>query len=111
MRNKFLVLSLILALASCDSKTTNEISTPIDNSVAPSYLVNIKPILATNCLSCHSSGGQSPTLETYDQVKVVSGKIQDRIARTGSGVMPTSGKMAQANIDLINLWVSKGFNQ
>lgn len=77
------------------------------------YTSNVKPIIDTNCIACHFSGGESPTLGTYTQVKnaASSGKLLCTIQALGCRTMPPSGKMSQSNIDLILLWKSQGYNQ
>lgn len=103
------LFSVIVVLFSCESNTYDEISVKVEH---PTYVANVKPILAANCTSCHSAdGGQAPYLETYDEVKdaIVNGVlIQEIEAPSGQG-MPTDARMPQANIDVINNWVSGGF--
>lgn len=94
---------------SCESNTYEEITT---QTINPTYVADIKPIMTANCTNCHSiAGGQNPYLETYDQVKdaIVNGVlIQEIEAPSGQG-MPQNLRMPQAKIDLINQWVSNGF--
>jgi len=95
---------------SCDSVTYDEISRDVAN---PTYSSNVKPIIANNCLSCHSTAGaQYPTLETYVQVKE-SAEIGSMICRIDDqscgAVMPQSGRMPQTNINTIKKWAAKGY--
>lgn len=104
-----LMLLTTAAVVSCESNTYQEVSIETTN---PTYIANIKPIMTSNCTSCHSiDGGQTPYLETYDQVKdaVINGAlIQEIEAPSGQG-MPEIGRMSQPKIDMINYWVSNGF--
>jgi mono/diheme cytochrome c family protein len=101
-----------LTLFSCQSNTYEDISPK--NVTNPTYAKNIKPIFDANCVSCHSDGGsgQSPNLETYEQVKngCENGKVICRIDDQSCGeVMPQAGRMPQSTIDLIKLWEAQGF--
>ncbi len=77
------------------------------------YTNDIQSIINANCTSCHNSSMESPSLTTYTQVKnaTSSGKLLCTIQASGCKVMPPSGKMSQANIDLILLWKSQGYLQ
>lgn len=93
-------------LASCESKTYSEISKPVTN---PTYEANVKPVVDANCTSCHKSGDQDPPLTNYAEVKdeALNGNFLCRI-NANCGVMPPDGKMNQATVNMINLWVNQG---
>ena len=96
---------------SCDSNTTQEISAVVTN---PTYATNIEPVINAKCTNCHSGGNQSPNLETYLEVKdaIENGTVLCRINGTDCGeIMPTSGKMPQATITMIELWATQGYIQ
>jgi len=97
-------------LFSCESNTYNEISKQNTN---PTYAADIKPIIDNNCITCHSSsGGQTPHLTTYEEVKgaCLNNNLVCRIEGESCGaVMPQGARMPQPNIDLIKLWVTNGF--
>ena len=63
-------------------------------------------------MSCHKPGGENSSvpLQTYDQVKAKASVIKTRIELPASDpqVMPKGGKLSQANIDLINKWITAG---
>lgn len=70
----------------------------------------VEPIINTNCAisGCHASGGQQPTLETYEQISSNAEKIK---TRTSNGTMPppVSGiRLSQKEIDDIACWVDAG---
>ncbi len=121
----FLVAIGCILMLSCEPNTYSEIeqpvatptptttATPTPTSVNKTYTTDIKPIVTTNCTSCHSSGGQSPVLTTYTQVKnaASTGKLLCTIQALNCKIMPPGGKMSQANIDLILLWKTQGYLQ
>jgi uncharacterized membrane protein len=103
------LVTIALVLTSCESKTYEDIS---DSSKNPTYTKNIEPIIASNCVSCHSNDSQYPNLENYTEVKdaIVEGNLICRIDDQSCGsVMPQSGRMPQITIDLIKLWRDQGF--
>lgn len=109
--NFFIILMIICSIGfSCESSTYEEISGEIAN---PTYTFSVKPIVANNCLSCHSlAGGQSPTMETYTQFREATetGNVICRIDDQSCGaVMPQSGRMPQVNISTIKKWAANGF--
>ena len=75
-----------------------------------SFSDEVEPIINTNCAipGCHTSGGQQPTLETYEQVSSNAERIK---TRTSNGTMPppVSGIiLSQKEIDDITCWVDAG---
>lgn len=78
----------------------------------PTYTANIKSIIDNNCVSCHNPSGENPSvpLQTYEQVKAKASLIKLRIEKPAGDplVMPKGGKLSQANIDLINKWITNG---
>ncbi len=103
------VISTILYI-SCDSNTTQEISSVVAN---PTYTANVKTVIDSKCTGCHSGGNQNPNLETYLEVKEATatetGTVLCRINDACGDVMPTSGKMPQQTIDMIQRWADQGF--
>jgi hypothetical protein len=107
----FVCLIIVLAIGfSCESSTYDEIAGENSN---PTYTSSVKPIMAANCLSCHSvAKGQYPSLETYAQVReaTATGDVICRIDDQSCGaVMPRSGRMPQVNITTIKKWAASGF--
>jgi hypothetical protein len=107
----FLIALCAVFIVSCESNTYNEIST---QTVNPTYNANIKPIVTTNCTSCHFGANQFPNLETYNAVKnaCLNNNLVCRIESESCGErMPLGGKLPQSDIDLIKLWVANGFTE
>jgi hypothetical protein len=105
MKNLKIVLLAMsgLFLVSCESTTVQDLSTVVVN---PTYNANIKPIMTSKCTSCHGGGNQYPNLETYSEVKDASlnGNLLCRLDATCGNIMPQSGSLPQATIDMINKW-------
>jgi predicted CXXCH cytochrome family protein len=113
MKYKKIFLGVLgfITMVSCDSNTYLDIS---DTNVItnPTYVATIKPIIKENCNSCHSSaGGQAPYLEDTDQLKnaIENNGLISRIEAPSGFGMPLSGRMTQAKIDLVKLWVANGY--
>ena len=110
---KIILLAIVGSfIVSCESHTYEDISGEVAN---PTYTKSIKPIIDTNCLSCHSAfAGEFPTMETYAQVREATenGNMICRIDDQSCGlVMPQSGRMPQTKINTIKNWVTNGFQQ
>ncbi len=111
----FLLLTLVVFVMSCESTTYDKIS-QTDKPVVtnPTYQKNIKPIMTSNCTSCHATGTGFPNLDNFTDVKLncdtgnVLCRIDNPTACSGA-IMPTSGRLPQATIDLIKLWKTQGF--
>lgn len=105
---------IVLVLYSCESNTYEELQDApvIEGNVT--YTQYIQPIIANNCLSCHSGGGVSSfrPLGTYSQLKeaVLTTNLLDRIQRQNGeeGQMPQTGRMSPADIQLILQWNEDG---
>jgi len=120
---KAIALTILLAsLASCsNSDTYEDISTPPETVTPPvtdpsiiTYTKDVKSIIDANCIGCHKSGGAASfrPLTTYAEVKdaVQTAQLLDRIQLQNGqqGLMPKTGRMSQANIDLILKWNTDG---
>ncbi|MEO8235098.1 MAG: hypothetical protein ABI549_06750 [Flavobacterium sp.] len=97
-----------LFIVSCESNTYQEVSEVVIN---PTYVKDIAPVCNAECVACHSAGGQYPELDTYAAVKdaVTNGNFLCRINASCGSVMPPSGAMPQATIDVIKLWSTNGY--
>lgn len=120
MKNAISIVALIgILFISCTSDSESDLTEPNSEPDAPvSYQANIRPIIASNCLGCHSApplNGAPFALNTYERVKqsTENGNLLVSIKRqTGeSAAMPPAGRMPQATIDLIQKWADEGFLQ
>jgi len=91
-------------------------NTVCDTSVTK-FSTEIKPILQSNCLTCHSNAsaignGGGIRLQDYADVKtqVNNGKLIGSIEhRAGFSAMPKGGGMiSDCNILIINTWITRG---
>ncbi len=108
MKNRqaiLLVLFSLILFVSCDTATTQDLSPKVDN---PTYTANIEKIMSINCTGCHAGGAQTPDLDSYNSVKTatLNGAVLCRIGGTCGEIMPTSGTLPQATIDIINKWAT-----
>ena len=85
------------------------------------YEAQVKPVLKANCLSCHSAN-PSGGLRLTDRASILKGgangpsvsldkpleSLLVKAAHYDGRQMPPSGKMAQANIDVLTKWVQIG---
>jgi len=104
---------LFLSLVSC--AYNEDLPEPIKKveGVEITYTSHIKKIIDDNCISCHSStGGQTPFLTTYSEVKSQAdgGRIKARVI-DGPSFMPPAGKLPQSEIDTLQLWLDQGKKQ
>lgn len=107
--NTVLILMISAFIVSCESNTYNEIT---EINTNPTYTKNIAPIVKANCISCHAGNSQFPNLETYAEVKesTQNGDLICRIDQSQAcgRVMPQSGPMSKATIDMFLLWQQQG---
>ncbi len=78
-----------------------------------SYAQDIQPILATNCVGCHSSSVASGgvVLDNYNSVKSVasSGRLYGAVAHlSGYKSMPPNGQLDNCSILKIKAWINQG---
>ena len=112
MKNLKIVLLVmsVLFLVSCESTTVQDLSTVVVN---PTYNANIKPIMTSKCTSCHGGGGLNPNLTSYSLVKDAceNGNLLCRLDATCGNIMPQSGRLPQATIDMINMWADLNYRE
>jgi cytochrome c553 len=84
------------------------------DTVNMKYSVNMQPILAANCYSCHANGRYESgvRLETYSQVsqRALSGQLLGVIShKSGFPAMPYQlPKLSDCNINKIKSWIDRG---
>jgi cytochrome c5 len=117
---KFILPLLVLMVASCyyDSEEAlfGKPGTGCNTETA-NFSTEIKPILQSTCMSCHSnsaasSSGDGIRLQDYADVKkyVLNGKLMGAIQHlSGFSAMPKGGgKISDCNILILNSWITKG---
>lgn len=87
---------------------------PVCDSSSFTYSGNVRPVLQTHCLGCHSgdavAGGFIP-LDTYDGVSAMvnANALLPAIQHTGSYPMPKNGaKLSDCKITIISKWIAAG---
>jgi len=108
--NKIIYIAvLFLFVTSCESRTYEEISdnTPITTVVK--YESDLKPIIESNCINCHSATSYKP-LVNYNQIKANIDIIINRIQRPSGDPlrMPQGGSLSSNQINLFVKWKTDG---
>lgn len=108
--NKIIYIAvLFLFVTSCESRTYEEISdnTPITTVVK--YESDLKPIIESNCINCHSTTSFKP-LVNYNQIKANIDIIINRIQRPSGDPlrMPQGGSLSSNQINLFVKWKTDG---
>ncbi|MFA5297066.1 MAG: hypothetical protein WC389_02520 [Lutibacter sp.] len=118
MKKQFLYpFVTVTLLVSCTKENIDTLSYPNTNTdlTNVTYTANVKTVIDNNCLGCH--GAVNPTagfdISTYDKAKNNINSIISRVdLQTGqSGVMPTSGRMSESNIQILKNWKTQGLLQ
>jgi len=117
MKNVLPILSFaFLFLLSCSNDSESDLIDPQnDENEFVTYNDNIRSVISSNCLSCHSNppvNGAPFPLTTYTQVKTrtENGLLLTAISKQTGEVraMPPTGRLPQATIDLVEQWVADG---
>tara|TARA_B100001758_G_C18207807_1_gene503358 strand:- start:149 stop:508 length:360 start_codon:yes stop_codon:yes gene_type:complete len=107
-----LLILITISFSQCSKETIDvNVNVPeIADTVF--YDTDIKPIINTHCIGCHSGANPSAgaDLSTYELVKFQSefGTLINRI-NDSQFPMPTSGLMSTENRGKFDKWVSDGF--
>jgi len=113
---KIYILSVVaLTFLSCANNSEDDLIDPIiPIGEKVTYTDDVKMIIDTNCLFCHSDppvNGAPISLVTFQDVSSSANAILNRISRQAgeAGAMPAGGpRFPQASIDLIEQWITDG---
>ncbi|MEO1031136.1 MAG: hypothetical protein AAFX55_07010 [Bacteroidota bacterium] len=116
MKSKYLIYFLVIAcFASCSYNNEDDLTEDIIIEDVVTYDDNIKAIIDTNCILCHSNppvNGAPMPLTTFENVRdaVENRDLIERISTTDIGfVMPLGGpRLPQNLIDLVIQWEEEG---
>lgn len=72
------------------------------------YTEHVKQIIDNNCVTCHSTSGQSPALTNYTEVFSKIGRIQARAIDNNPTSMPPSNPLPQNLKDTLQIWINQG---
>ncbi|MCJ8155404.1 cytochrome c [Chryseobacterium sp. SSA4.19] len=111
MKKFIYIVSSAVLMAACESRTYEEISDTAPITEKITYNKDVKAIIETNCVACHSPGPQA--LTNYNQVKSNIDNIIDRINRPNGdpGKMPQGGSLSPAQINIITKWKADGLTE
>lgn len=114
MNCRFGIGLLALGLAACGSNDSEGVSE------TPTWFVDVKPIIAANCASCHGAIPFAPTVEdfrldryvkndpntfdAYDYRDLIVTHAVDREAPA----MPVSGELSETDKETLRRWVEQG---
>lgn len=109
MKKILYTAALILFITSCESRTYEEISDNTQITSVVKYESDLKPIMESNCTSCHSASGFKP-LNNYNLVKANIDIIINRIQRPAGDPlkMPQGGSLSATQINLFTKWKADG---
>lgn len=113
------VIGLSMAASSCYyDALPDDSAIPIPENV--SFQNDIQPILSQNCASCHNGSvapdlrsGTSYTALTANNAYVIPSDADNSILHKaligqGAPLMPPSGALSQAKINLVKQWINEG---
>ncbi len=97
-----IVWSLIISSCTYDETTENTTS---DCDTNYTYEAHVVSLITTECVSCHSAGGNDPILTTYAEVEASLQAVKNEVVIDKS--MPPSGLTAD-EIKIISCWIDQG---
>ena len=120
MKKVNLILVLLVGIVlfiSCDSRTQQQLEV-VSN---PTYVKNIKPIMDSKCVNCHSQNGQGnyPDLDTYTAVKSAQdGTTSDKLlcsilenSCTSDRMPKSAAPLTNGSINTIKNWIEQGYQE
>ncbi|MCW5517072.1 hypothetical protein [Muriicola sp. Z0-33] len=117
LRIYIIFLSILMLGCSDDTTSQDEPSAEEDELLFTdiSYEGNIKPIVQTNCIACHTdppNNGASIPLTTYEAVKNAV-ESRDLIQKINSATnpMPPDGLMPKETRRIFDAWVTQGLKE
>lgn len=115
MKKMMCIISLALVSIACESRTYEEISDKTPLAELVTYNKDVKPIIDTNCISCHAAGGSASfqPWTSYNQVKNNIDNIINRINRPigDPQKMPQGGSLSPSQIEIITKWKADGLTE
>ena len=115
-----MMLRVSLLATSCYyDEMPQEAETPLPETV--SYSKDIQPLWDQECVSCHKPGPIAPDLTAANSYSalvtnnkyVIPGnatgsKLHKSLMGDGAALMPTSGKLSDSKIALVDKWINDG---
>lgn len=107
MNKNLLIFFIFMSIISCNKDKTLE--TRIEcNSINPSFINDVMPIIQNNCTSCHT--WQTPLLIDYSSICNNAELILNTIKHEpGFSAMPkNTNKLSDSIIRFIDCWIQNG---
>jgi hypothetical protein len=112
---KTLILSaaLVFILASCVNHMKEE-PKPVSlcDPAQSTFSGHVNPIIQLNCAiyGCHDAGSGNGDFTKYEELKirVEDGRFKNSVIDGNTPVMPPSGKLPDAQIRVLECWLSNG---
>jgi cytochrome c553 len=115
-----MMLALGLMVTSCYyDEMPPEAVTPLPTVV--SYSKDVQPLWDASCISCHKAGATAPDLTSANSYSALttnnkyvipgnsaSSSLHKSLVGDGAAIMPTSGKLSDSKIALIDKWIDAG---
>lgn len=102
----------LMIIYSCDKKVgiipkyEEVIPGPPDPSCVTSYSIDIKPLLITDCMGCHSPSFHDFSTYAGTKTDVDNGLLELHVLKLKD--MPVGGPLSQTDRDKIQCWIDKG---
>ena len=105
-------LAILVLTVSCSSDSEEDLAPPANEDVV-TYDGNIRNLIGSNCLGCHSSPPQNGapfSLTNFTEVSSRAGSILTAISRQSNEArsMPPAGRLPQSAINLVEQWIEDG---
>ncbi|MFT5859932.1 MAG: hypothetical protein ACI865_002039 [Flavobacteriaceae bacterium] len=99
----------LLAFSSCKKGSNTNNITPVCDGSSPTYDANVETIISGSCIGCHGFGSSNGDMSTYAALSqyTANGSFEKEVLTNQS--MPTSGPLAESQLNLIKCWVENGF--
>jgi uncharacterized membrane protein len=82
----------------------------VDCTTIPATFANVKTVMMAKCATagCHNSGSAAggAVLETYDQIKALAGRINQRVIIDKT--MPPGAALSNQEIAILKCWLNSG---
>src|ERR1043166_247128 len=118
MNKRFALLSVILIpflFPGCTKDKGSLPKAPVINACDTiTYSKHILPIMQSICYSCHGAGtsfagtDKDWTVFANFKTRADNGTVRKRVIEANPSSMPPSGKLPQAQLNLIDCWLQNG---
>lgn len=104
-RKVFMLLFLASTLSACLTNVDEEIE--LDPCSEVTFARTIKPIIDSNCVSCHNTNGQASflNLESYQTISANASSVKESVVAKR---MPQGAPLSDSDIQAISCWVDAG---